>query len=79
MPAATNDLGLTICSTRAEGGVTPLTGLWSRRFGQVHHVIPAQAGIQVLKSVKLAARNWIPAFAGMTACPWWARQRSNTG
>jgi hypothetical protein len=29
-------------------------------------VIPANAGMQFYFNAELAARNWIPAFAGMT-------------
>jgi hypothetical protein len=33
-----------------------------------HRVIPAKAGIQFFQRAVPAARNWIPAFAGMTSC-----------
>jgi hypothetical protein len=36
---------------------------------KIHHVTPAQAGIQFVTSAGAAARNWIPVCAGMTPCP----------
>jgi len=39
-------------------------------FAKFTNVIPAKAGIQFLPSTALAAKNWIPAFAGMTSCLW---------